>query len=79
MERELCELRPGQSAVVQAVGGEGALHKRLLEMGLTPGTRLTLRRAAPLGDPIEIGLRGYLLTLRRQDATRVTVRPEAQP
>ena len=76
MERGLCELRPGQSAVVQAVGGEGTLHKRLLEMGLTPGTRVTLRRAAPLGDPIEIGLRGYALTLRRQDAARVTVHPE---
>ncbi len=76
MERRLCDLTTGQSAEVLRVGGESMLHKRLLEMGLTPRTRVTLRRVAPMGDPMEIVLRGYALTLRREDAARIIVHPE---
>lgn len=71
----LADLKPGESAVVTAVGGEGALHRRLLDMGLTPGVRVTLQKTAPLGDPLEIHLRGYALTLRLSDARNIGIRP----
>ncbi|MBQ7792676.1 MAG: ferrous iron transport protein A [Clostridia bacterium] len=69
----LNELKPGKSAVVLAVNGEGALRRRLLDMGLTPKTRLFMRKVAPLGDPMEIKLRGYELTLRLEDATKIDI------
>ena len=61
----------GQSGVFAAVGGEGALRCRLLDMGLIPGTMVTVRKTAPMGDPIELWLRGYALTLRKADAERI--------
>ena len=67
------DLTLGQSAVITAVGGEGALRCRLLDMGLTPRTLVTLRKVAPMGDPIEIHIRGYELTLRVDDARQITV------
>ena len=67
------DLTLGQSAVITAVGGEGALRCRLLDMGLTPRTVVTLRKVAPMGDPIEIHVRGYELTLRVEDARQITV------
>jgi len=67
------ELQPGQSAYITAVGGEGALRHHLLDMGLTPRTLVTLRKVAPMGDPIEIHVRGYELTLRVEDARQITV------
>ena len=67
------DLTLGQSAVITAVGGEGALRCRLLDMGLTPRTLVTLRKVAPMGDPIEIHVRGYELTLRVEDARQITV------
>ena len=69
----LNELLPGQSAVLSAVGGQGALRRHFLDMGLTPGTRVTLRKVAPMGDPIELELRDYELTLRIADAKNITV------
>lgn len=69
----LDELKVGESAVISAVGGEGALRCRLLDMGLTPRTLVTLRKVAPMGDPIEIHIRGYELTLRVDDARQITV------
>lgn len=69
----LNELQTGQSGIITAVGGEGALRCRLLDMGLTPRTRVTLQKRAPMGDPVEIRLRGYELTLRVEDAQRITV------
>ena len=71
----LSELKVGQSAVILAVGGEGALRNRLIDMGLIPRTRLALRKVAPMGDPIEIRIRGYELTLRLEDAANITVAP----
>ena len=69
----LNELKIGDSGVITAVGGEGALRCRLLAMGLTPRTVVTLRKVAPMGDPIEIHVRGYELTLRVEDARQITV------
>jgi Fe2+ transport system protein FeoA len=63
---------------VLEVGGEKILRRRLLEIGITPGTVLTVKKAAPMGDPIEILLRGYVLSLRLSDAGRITVK-EVQP
>lgn len=69
----LNELKIGDSASITAVGGEGALRCRLLDMGLTPRTVVSLRKVAPMGDPIEIHVRGYELTLRVEDARQITV------
>lgn len=71
----LNELKVGQSAQIVEIGGEGTLRNRLIDMGLIPHTRLTLRKVAPMGDPIEIHIRGYELTLRREDAQDITVLP----
>ena len=70
----LDELHIGQTAVITEVGGEGALRCRLLDMGLTPRTAVTLQKAAPMGDPIEIRVRGYELTLRVEDARNIRVK-----
>jgi Fe2+ transport system protein FeoA len=69
----LRELPVGKSCRVLAVGGEKVLRRRLLEMGITPRTEITVRKAAPMGDPIELLLRGYVLTLRLDDAGKITV------
>ena len=68
------QLPIGKQAVILTVGGRGALRSRLLDMGLTPGTIISVRKVAPLGDPLELTLRGYELTLRKQDAARIEVR-----
>lgn len=72
----IAELQPGESGVVKQVGGEGALHRHLLDMGITPGVRVTLVKAAPMGDPLELRLRGYSLTLRKDDAATILLRDE---
>lgn len=74
----LDEMRLGQSGVITAVGGTGALRCRLLDMGLIPHTKVTLRKIAPMGDPIQISVRGYELTLRVADAKQIQVEAEAQ-
>lgn len=72
----LDELKPGESGVIVSVGGDGPLRCRLLDMGLIPRTRVTLNKRAPMGDPIEIRVRGYELTLRVDDARKIQVREE---
>ncbi len=67
----LDQLKPGESGIIKIVGGQGALRRRLLEMGLTPGTRIMVQKMAPSGDPIEIHIRGYQLTLRKDDAQQI--------
>lgn len=69
----LDQLNVGKSAVITAVGGQGALRRRLLDMGLTPGTRIMVRKVAPMGDPMELHLRGYELTLRLEDAREIAI------
>lgn len=73
----LNELKTGTSGIITAVGGDGALRCRLLDMGLIPRTRVTLQKVAPMGDPIEIRVRGYELTLRVEEAQKIEVREEA--
>ena len=70
---KLDQLAIGEAAVVLTVGGEGALRCRLLDMGLIPGTKLSIKKRAPMGDPIELHLRGYLLTIRLEDAQKIEV------
>lgn len=69
-------LKPGESGIIESVSGEGALRRRLLDMGLTPGTKVSVRKAAPFGDPLELSLRGYELTLRGSDAKIIQMRKE---
>ena len=69
----LNELNPSQSGVITEVGGEGALRCRLLDMGLIPKTKVRLIKTAPMGDPIEIEVRGYNLTLRTDDAKKIEI------
>ena len=64
----------GQEAVITAVGGAGALRLRLLDMGLIPRTKVTVQKIAPMGDPMEIRVRGYELTLRLEDARMITLK-----
>ena len=70
----LNDLAVGKSGIVESIGGEKALRRRLLEMGITPGTVITVKKTAPMGDPVELFLRGYVLSLRLQDAMMITVR-----
>ena len=70
----LADLGPGESGVILRAGSDrGAVKRRLVDMGLTPGTEVTVRKIAPFGDPIEVNLRGYELSLRREDAQRITL------
>ncbi len=75
----LAQLAVGHSATIKAYPQAGVAFTRLREMGLLPGTRVTLVRVAPLGDPIEIQVRGYRLSLRKSEAALVEVEPEAAP
>ena len=70
----LSELARGQAGVVEAVHGEGSVRRHLLDMGLTPNAVVTLQKAAPMGDPIQVTVRGYELTLRLSEADNVLVR-----
>ncbi len=72
----LNDLKIGQSGIITAVGGEGALRLRLLDMGLIPKTRVRVQKVAPMGDPIQIQIRGSELTIRREDAQRIEIRKE---
>ncbi len=72
---KLSQVHVGTRVVILAVGGEGALRCRLLDMGLIPKTVVKVEKIAPLGDPIEIYLRGYQLTIRMEDAEKITVAP----
>ncbi len=69
----LDHLKPGQYGIITAIGGEGALRRHLLDMGLTPNTRVEVRKVAPMGDPIELFLRGYILSIRKDDAAKISV------
>lgn len=69
----ISDLRIGQQGKIVAVGGEGPLRLRFLDMGLIPGTQVRLQKVAPMGDPIQIQVRGYELTIRREDAAMISV------
>ncbi|MCQ4726527.1 ferrous iron transport protein A [Anaerotignum faecicola] len=72
----LDKLKIGKTAVIKAVNGSGALRRRLLDMGLTPHTKIMVRKVAPMGDPIELYLRGYELTIRLDDAKNIELEEE---
>ncbi|MBQ6727698.1 MAG: ferrous iron transport protein A [Clostridia bacterium] len=73
MQKMLSDFVIGETGVVKAVGGEGKIKRRLFDMGITPGAEVFLRKKAPLGDPIEITIRGYELTLRKTEAQFVNM------
>ena len=68
---KLKDLKTGQSGIEERLEGTGALRRRLIDMGVTPGTRIKIKTIAPLGDPIKVILRGYELSLRRDDAAKI--------
>ena len=65
----------GTTVTVAKIGGEGALKRRIMDMGITKGVRITVRKVAPLGDPVEVTVRGYELSLRKADAALIEVTP----
>ena len=74
----LNEVKTGQTAKVARLNGEGAVKRRIMDMGITKGTLVTVRKVAPLGDPIELTVRGYELSLRRDEAVKIDVVLEGQ-
>ncbi|MCB8817008.1 ferrous iron transport protein A [Desulfosporosinus sp. SRJS8] len=75
MERTLKELKTGEKGIIIKVLGEkGAVKKRLMDMGMTSGAEVLVRKVAPLGDPIEVNIRGYELTLRKTEAQNIIIK-----
>ena len=73
LTRTLKEAKIGETVTVQKLTGEGALKRRIMDMGITKGTELTIRKVAPLGDPIEVNLRGYELSIRKSEAENIVL------
>ena len=74
MERTLKDLKPGEKSIITNVlGDKGAVKRRLMDMGVTRGAEVLVRKVAPLGDPIEVNIRGYELTLRKSEAENIIV------
>ena len=73
MQITLKDLLPGEKGRVISIGSAGPVRRRLVDMGITPGTVILLRKLAPLGDPMEINLRGYELSLRKNEAEQVII------
>lgn len=73
MSKTLKQAKIGETVVVQRLQGEGPVKRRIMDMGLTKGTSVFIRKVAPLGDPIEITVRGYELSLRKQDAEMILI------
>ena len=78
IEMTIDDLKVGQLGEIAAVGGEGALRLRFLDMGLIPGTKVLLQKVAPMGDPIQIRVRGYELTIRKADARMIELQEAAE-
>ena len=78
MLKRLDEFKIGETGLIKKVEGEGRLRRRLFDMGVTPGAKVYLRKKAPLGDPIEVTIRGYELTLRKSEANLVLLEMEEQ-
>ena len=71
--KTLKDVKIGETAVVAKLNGEGATKRRIMDMGITKGVEINLRKVAPLGDPIEVNVRGYELTLRKSEAEKIEV------
>lgn len=78
LRRTLNDAGIGSTVVVTQIGSSGAMRRRLIEMGITPGVKIKIKKVAPLGDPIEINLRGYELTIRRTEAKEIYIEKEKQ-
>ncbi|MBP3731689.1 MAG: ferrous iron transport protein A [Bacilli bacterium] len=76
MLKKLDRIEKGETGLVKSVEGDGKVRRRLFDMGVTPGAKVTLRKKAPLGDPIEITIRGYELSLRKAEAELVNIEVE---
>ena len=76
MLKQLDEMKVGETGLIKSVQGEGKIRRRLFDMGVTPGATVYLRKVAPLGDPIEITIRGYELSLRKVEAQSVKLEVE---
>lgn len=70
----LRELKPGQQGVVASVGTTGAMKRRIMDMGITPGVEIKVVKVAPLGDPVEVTVRGYQLSLRKDEAQQIEMK-----
>ncbi|MHB9024679.1 MAG: metal-dependent transcriptional regulator [Armatimonadota bacterium] len=77
MSLSLTTLQPGQKGAIVTITAQGSLRRRMLDMGLTPGTLIEIERVAPLGDPVEVKVKGYHLSLRREETACITVEPRA--
>lgn len=69
----LRELKPGQGGTVSSIGTKGMIKRRLMDMGVTPGAEIKVIKVAPLGDPIEVRIRGYELSLRKEEAEQIQI------
>ena len=76
MQKPLSDMRPGEAGTVLSISGQGRLRQRLIAMGVTPGAFLVVRKYAPLGDPLEINIRNYALSIRKKDAREIIVMPK---
>lgn len=76
MEKLLSDFTIGEQGVVKSVAGDGRIRRRLFDMGVTPGAEVYLRKEAPLGDPLEVTVRGYELSLRKSEASAVLTEVE---
>jgi Fe2+ transport system protein FeoA len=71
--KALTDLKPGQRGTISKVGGSGQIRRRILDMGVVPQTEVGVERVAPLGDPIEVRIKGYHLSLRKEEAANIYV------
>lgn len=76
MTKTVDKLSPGEKGVVKALGSLGAVRRHIIDMGITPGAVIIMRKTAPMGDPIEINVRGYELSIRKSEAQTITVEVE---
>lgn len=74
MERTLRSLKPGEQGIIALVKGKGPVKRRLMDMGVIRGSEIQVEKIAPLGDPIEVKIKGYSLTLRKQDAENILIK-----
>lgn len=78
MEKTVNDMKIGDTAVVTGIGCSGALRRRIIDMGLTPGAVVILRKTAPMGDPLELNVRGYELSIRRAEAGEIRVQIQGE-
>lgn len=76
MQKTVDKLKPGERSRVVSLGSAGAVRRHIIDMGITPGAVIIMRKTAPMGDPIEINVRGYELSLRKSEAQTITVAVE---